>query len=171
MKPRLAAGAIAAAVFLLDRVTKLLIEARVSVWDTHVIIPGFFNIVHTKNRGAAFSMFSETGGDWRPFILIGLALVVAGFVAVMLWQATRPGAVGSIWTRTALALVLGGAIGNLYDRILAGSVTDFLEFYVSRFVWPAFNVADSAITIGACLLLLDLWQGGPARRTPKCTQN
>ncbi|MCX6625591.1 MAG: signal peptidase II [Acidobacteria bacterium] len=163
MQARLSSLCITAGVFLLDRLTKMLIESRVSVWDTHVIIPGFFNIVHTRNKGAAFSILAEASSDWRALLLIGLALAVSTFVAVLLWQATRKQALGSATLRLALALVLGGAIGNLYDRILYGSVTDFLEIYVQRFVWPAFNVADAAISIGAGLLLLDLWQG--RRRT------
>ncbi len=159
MRARLTSFGIAGVVFLLDRLTKMLVENRLSVWDTHVVIPGFFNIVHTRNKGAAFSILAEVNSDWRALFLIGLSLAVSVFVAVLLWKPGKPGAVLSTSMRLGLALVLGGAIGNLYDRILYGSVTDFLEIYVHRFVWPAFNIADSAISVGACLLLLDLWQG------------
>ena len=148
---------IAALVFVLDRATKVLIERNVSIWDTHQVIPGFFNIVHTKNRGAAFGMFSNGNSELRTFLLIGVSVAVLIFVAVLLLQPSRAGFSGSRTTMIGLSLVLGGAIGNIYDRIVSGMVTDFLEFYVGQWHFAAFNVADSAITVGAGLLLLDMW--------------
>ena len=148
---------IAALVFVLDRVTKVLIERNVSIWDTHQVIPGFFNIVHTKNRGAAFGMFSDGTSELRTFLLIGVSIAVLIFVAVLLLQPSRAGFSGSRTTMIGLSLVLGGAIGNIYDRIVSGMVTDFLEFYMGQWHFAAFNVADSAITVGAGLLLLDMW--------------
>ena len=148
---------IAALVFILDRVTKVLIERNVSIWDTHQVIPGFFNIVHTKNRGAAFGMFSDGTSELRTFLLIGVSIAVLIFVAVLLLQPSRAGFSGSRTTMIGLSLVLGGAIGNIYDRIVSGMVTDFLEFYMGQWHFAAFNVADSAITVGAGLLLLDMW--------------
>jgi signal peptidase II len=148
---------IAAFIFVLDRGTKVLIERNVSLWDTHHVIPGFFNIVHTKNRGAAFGMFAEGNSELRTFLLIGVSLLVLLFISVLLLQPTRAGFSGSKMTMIGLSLVLGGAIGNMYDRIVSGMVTDFLEFYVGQWSFAAFNVADSAITIGAGLLLLDMW--------------
>ena len=148
---------IAAVVFSIDRVTKVLIERNVSIWDTHNVIPGFFNIVHTKNRGAAFGMFSDGNSELRTFLLVGVSIAVLIFVAVLLLQPSRAGFSGSRTTMIGLSLVLGGAIGNIYDRIASGMVTDFLEFYVGQWHFAAFNVADSAITIGAGLLLLDMW--------------
>lgn len=159
MRPRFVSFGIAAVVFALDRLTKVLVEDHLAVWETRVVIPGFFNIVHARNKGAAFSILADLNSDWRTLLLVGLSLAVAAFVAVLLWQPPRKGTALPPLTRFALALVLGGAAGNLYDRILYGSVTDFLELYVHRLIWPAFNVADSAITIGACLLLVDLWRG------------
>jgi signal peptidase II len=143
---------LAALVFLLDRITKRIIEARVSVFDTHTVIPGFFDIVHAKNRGAAFSLFADSNSAWRPFFLIGLSLAALLLVAGILRNASRldrPTAFG-------LSLILGGALGNVFDRIVSGAVTDFLDFYVGDLHWPAFNVADSAIVIGSGLLLLSL---------------
>src|SRR5437773_385318 len=143
---------LAAAVFALDRITKRIIEARVSVFDTHTVIPGFFDIVHAKNRGAAFSLFADSNSAWRPFFLIGLSLAALLLVAGILRNASRldrPTAFG-------LSLILGGALGNVFDRIVSGAVTDFLDFYVGDLHWPAFNVADSAIVIGSGLLLLSL---------------
>jgi signal peptidase II len=148
---------IAALVFFFDRVTKVLIERTVSVWDTHSVIPGFFNIVHTKNRGAAFGMFSEGNSEVRTFLLIGVSLVVLLFISLLLLRPSRAGFSGSRITMIGLSLVLGGAIGNIYDRIVSGMVTDFLEFYIGEWHFAAFNVADSAITIGAGLLLIDMW--------------
>ena len=148
---------IAALVFVLDRATKVLIERNVSIWDTLQVIPGFFNIVHSKNRGAAFGMFSEGNSELRTFLLIGVSIAVLIFVAVLLLQPSRAGFSGSRTTMIGLSLVLGGAVGNIYDRIVSGMVTDFLEFYVGQWHFAAFNVADSAITVGAGLLLLDMW--------------
>ena len=148
---------IAALVFVLDRATKVLIERNVSIWDTLQVIPGFFNIVHSKNRGAAFGMFSEGNSELRTFLLIGVSIAVLIFVAVLMLQPSRAGFSGSRTTMIGLSLVLGGAVGNIYDRIVSGMVTDFLEFYVGQWHFAAFNVADSAITVGAGLLLLDMW--------------
>ena len=143
---------LSAAVFTLDRVTKRIIEARLSVFDAHTVIPGFFDIVHARNAGAAFSMFADSTSPWRPFFLIGLSLAALILVAGILRKASRlyrPTAVG-------LSLILGGALGNVFDRIVSGAVTDFLDFYVGSMHWPAFNVADSAIVIGSGLLLLGM---------------
>lgn len=148
---------IAALVFVLDRATKVLIERNVSMWDTLQVIPGFFNIIHTKNRGAAFGMFDDGPSEVRTFLLIGVSIAVLIFVGVLLLQPSRAGFSGSRTTMIGLSLVLGGAVGNIYDRIVSGMVTDFLEFYVGQWHFAAFNVADSAITVGAGLLLLDMW--------------
>jgi len=144
--------ALASIVFALDRLTKRIIESRMSVFDTHTVIPGFFDIVHAQNRGAAFSMFADSTSPWRPFFLIGLSLAALILVAGILRKATtldKPTAIG-------LSLILGGALGNVFDRIVSGAVTDFLDFYVGNLHWPAFNVADSAIVLGSGLLLLSL---------------
>src|SRR5438876_10937751 len=143
---------LAAAIFALDRFTKWIIEARVSVLETHTVIPGFLDIVHARNRGAAFSMFADSNSPWRPFFLIGLSLAALVLVAGILRNAARldrPTAIG-------LSLILGGALGNVFDRIVSGAVTDFLDFYIGDLHWPAFNVADSAIVIGSGLLLVSL---------------
>ena len=148
----LACYGLSAAVFALDRITKRIIEARVSVLDTHIVIPGFFDIVHARNRGAAFSMFADSNSPWRPFFLIGLSLAALVLVAGILRNASRldrPTAIG-------LSLILGGALGNVFDRIVSGAVTDFLDFYIGDLHWPAFNIADSAIVIGSGLLLVSL---------------
>ena len=152
MSPRLGAFSLSAVVFAADRLTKLWIETSMSLTEVHTVIPGFFDIVHSQNRGAAFSLFAESSSAWRAFFLIGVAAVAMVFIAGMLWSAARLDRA----TRVALALIFGGAAGNLFDRIATGTVTDFLDFYVGRLHWPAFNLADSAIVIGSGLLLLDL---------------
>ena len=155
MTRRARSALIPAGVFLLDRVTKIAIARTLPLWDTREVIPGFFNIVHTENAAAAFSLFAGLASGWRRFFLIGSSAAAAVLLSVLLWRdGTR--AVGSRMLSVGLALILGGALGNLYDRVISGTVTDFLELYVGSFRWPAFNVADSAISIGAGLVLLDL---------------
>jgi signal peptidase II len=142
---------LAAVVFSIDRLTKWIIETRVSFSDTFVVIPGFFEIVHSQNRGAAFGLFAETSSAWRKLLLIGFSTVALVVLTVMLWRSSRL----DRKTRFALALILGGAMGNVFDRIRWDRVTDFLLFYIGSYQWPAFNAADSAIVIGSALLLLD----------------
>ena len=156
---RLKAYALSAAVFAVDRVTKAAIEARVSAFDVHTVIPGFFDIVHSQNRGVAFGLMNDSNSAWRTIVLIVFSAVALVLVAGVLWRASRL----DRWTATGLALVLGGAAGNLFDRILWGRVTDFLEFYIGDLHWPTFNLADSSIVIGSGLLLLELLR--PKRQT------
>lgn len=157
---RVAALATAGAVFAADRITKSVIESRVATWETIVVIPGFFNIVHTRNPGAAFSLLATADAGWRSALLVGLSMVAVALLAALLWRSPQPGGA----PRWALSLMLGGALGNLYDRLITGEVTDFLEFYLGRFRWPAFNLADSAISLGAAWIVLDLWRSREAKR-------
>ena len=145
-------------IFALDWVSKRWIEKNVSFWDTHAVIPGLFSIVHAQNRGAAFSLLADAPDAVRGLVLIGLSGIVTLIVAWMFRGALVKPETHTAAGRLALALVLGGALGNLYDRILRGSVTDFLLVYWHDWQWPAFNVADSAISVGAVLLLIDLWR-------------
>ncbi len=160
MDLRRAALVAAGAVFLLDRLTKAFIESRVAPWETIVVIPGFFHIVHTRNPGAAFSLLASADPGWRSVLLVGLSVLAVVLLAVLLWRSPQPAGL-SHW---ALALMLGGALGNLFDRLIRGEVTDFLEFYLGRFRWPAFNIADSAISLGAALIVLDLWRSHASKR-------
>lgn len=164
MDPRLAAYGTGAAIFVVDRLTKGLIDHYVPAWDTRVVIPGFFNIIHTKNPGAAFSLLAGASPEWRNAFLISLSLGALALVATLLWQ--RTGSWHSPSLRLGLSLIFGGALGNIYDRLLYGAVTDFLEFYLGELRWPAFNIADSAITIGAALVVLDMWR---SRHAPQRT--
>ena len=140
-------------VVVLDRVSKLYIRSSYAEWDITVVIPHIFNIVHAENFGAAFSMLASAPPVVRAILLIGVSLLVMTTVGVMLWRLPKnTGALMSI----SLALVFGGAFGNLWDRIFRGSVTDFLQVFIGSYEFPSFNVADSAITIGAALLVIDL---------------
>ena len=144
--------AIAFAIVALDRLTKWIIATRISLHDGITVIPNFFRIVHVENPGAAFGLFAESSSEWRLALLIAFSLLALVIVGWMLWKNSH--AVGI--TGTALALILGGALGNLWDRALVGHVTDFLEFHVGSYYWPSFNVADSAIVVGAILLVGDI---------------
>jgi signal peptidase II len=139
-------------VFAVDRLTKSFIDSHVSPFDVHPVIPGFFDIVHSQNRGVAFGLMNDSNSVWRTAVLIVFSAAALLLVAGMLWRASRL----DRWTAMGLALVLGGAAGNLFDRIVWGSVTDFLEFYIRDWHWPTFNVADSCVVIGSGLLLLEL---------------
>src|SRR5581483_12496474 len=150
--PRVKWYGIAAVVFAVDRLTKWLIETRVGAYDVHTIIPGFFDIVHSQNRGVAFGLMNESTSTWRSVVLVVFSGVALAVVAGLLWKNSRLDRL----TANGLALILGGAGGNLFDRIVWGRVTDFLEFYVGTLHWPTFNVADSCIVVGSGLLLLDL---------------
>lgn len=153
--------AVALLVVLADRLTKIAIAGSMTALDSISVLPGWLRIVHTENPGAAFGVLADGNPILRTAVLIGISTVVLVFVASALWSRKSSFAAGS--TRLGLALILGGAIGNLYDRIVHGTVTDFIEVYHGSWSFPAFNVADSAITIGALLLLLDLLR---ARRKP-----
>lgn len=158
MSARPAAFAIAALIFALDRATKVWIERTVTLWDTYHVIPGFFDIVHAKNKGAAFGMFADSEHPLRTTLLIGISVAVLLFISYVLLRPGRAGFSTTRMTTVALAFLLGGALGNIYDRAVYGEVTDFLEFYTGSWRFAAFNVADSAITTGAALLILDMWR-------------
>ena len=157
MSLRLRSALIILAVAALDRASKLYIRAQVSPWDVIPVIPGIFNIVHAENPGAAFSMLAEAPPLVRGILLVGVSLVVMGIIGVMLW---RLPANASLLVSLPLALVFSGALGNLWDRILRGTVTDFVQVFIGAYEFPSFNVADSAISIGAALLAVDLLRSG-----------
>lgn len=145
---------LAALVVVLDQITKLAIMDSLTAYQDVVALTGFFNLVHVHNTGAAFSLFADQPGWQRGFFVV-LALVAAGVILYLL-RRTR----GQPLFCAALALILGGAVGNLIDRVLYGHVIDFLDFYLGTWHWPAFNVADSAITLGAALLIWDSFRKG-----------
>lgn len=141
-------------VVIADRVTKVRIQQSMTMFDARPVIPGWLRIVHSENPGAAFGVLAEGNPLLRSVVLIGISTLVLAFVAAALWSRRSAFTAGA--TRVGLGLILGGAIGNLFDRIAHGTVTDFVEVYHGSWSFPAFNVADSAITVGAIFLLLDL---------------
>jgi len=140
---------LSALVLILDQLTKLAVIERLTAYVDVIVITGFFNLVHVHNTGAAFSLFADQPG-WQRGFFVGVA-AVASAVILYLLRKTQGRRSFSI----ALALILGGAIGNVIDRILYGHVIDFLDVHVAGWHWPAFNIADSAITLGAAMLIWD----------------
>jgi signal peptidase II len=144
---------VSAAVIVLDRFTKLFVARHVALYFGNVqVIPNCFSITHVENTGAAFSLFADWSPGIRIPLLVGFSTIAMVVVCYLLWNSARK----FTFTGLGLAFILGGAIGNLYDRVLFGRVTDFLHFYIGAHVWPDFNLADSAIVTGATLLVLDL---------------
>jgi len=143
---------IAALVVLADRITKDIVAARIALHDSIVVIPGLFRLTHIQNRGAAFGIFDDASGDWKITILILFSIVAMAVVAGLLWKNGH--ALNA--TGVGLSLVLGGAVGNLWDRLADRRVVDFLDFYLGTYHWPAFNLADSAIVIGALILVAEI---------------
>ncbi len=143
-------------IVLLDRGTKTLIEALTVEGWRHELVHNFIYLVHSRNPGIAFGAFADSASPETRLFLIISSLVVMVIIAWMLLAGKSDSFVGA----TGLALLLGGAAGNVTDRILHGSVTDFFEVWFGTYHYPAFNVADSAITIGAVLILLDVLSGG-----------
>jgi signal peptidase II len=162
MNPRLRTASIAAAVVLIDRITKMYVRSAFTSWDVTPVIAGFFNIVHTENPGAAFGILADSPSKWSSMLLVTISLVVMAIIGVMLWRPRGASQQNSMqspgFASVGLALVFGGAVGNVWDRLFRGTVTDFLQVFFGSYEFPSFNAADSAITIGALLLLIDLWR-------------
>jgi signal peptidase II len=151
------------AVIVLDQWTKWLVEAYLPHHATQPVVPGFFNLTHVRNSGVAFGLFASDGsgggGGWLLTVL-GLGALVA--VGLYFWYTPSRDRVLLV----ALALVVGGAVGNLIDRVSSGAVTDFLDVYVGLHHWPSFNVADSAISIGIVLMAIDSFRPRHPHESP-----
>ncbi|MBZ5571592.1 MAG: signal peptidase II [Acidobacteriia bacterium] len=143
---------IALSIVLLDRATKWAVAKNISLHDGIQIIPGFCRLTHVENRGAAFGLFADSPAQWKIAMLVLFSIVALVVVLALLWRNSH----AMTTTGIGLALILGGAVGNLWDRLLNGRVVDFLLFYVGQYQWPAFNVADSAIVCGAGLLVIEI---------------
>jgi signal peptidase II len=141
---------LSAAVVLLDQITKLAANAALVYAEPVPVVPSFFNLTLMYNRGAAFSFLSDAAG-WQRWFFVAVSLGAS--VLLLFWlRRLKP----EQWILAlALSLVLGGAVGNLIDRLWLGHVIDFIQLYYKDFYWPAFNIADSAITVGAVLLVWD----------------
>ncbi|WP_305044717.1 signal peptidase II [Geoalkalibacter sp.] len=141
-----------AVILPLDQLTKIYIDRRFALYESVTVIENFFNITYVRNPGAAFGILAESAFRIPFFITIGLVATVG-----ILWYISRLEPERK-WLPLALALVLSGAVGNLIDRVRLGEVIDFLDVHWYQHHWPAFNVADSAITLGVGMLLIDLWR-------------
>ncbi|WP_006786284.1 signal peptidase II [Thiorhodospira sibirica] len=139
---------LSALIIILDQLTKWFAERTLPLFEPVAILP-FLNFTLVYNTGAAFSLLSQAGG-WQRWFFVSLALVVSVFIIVWLKQ-LKP---EERLTATGLALLLGGAIGNLIDRLWHGKVIDFIDMHVAGYHWPAFNIADAAISMGAVLLII-----------------
>ena len=137
-------------VFVLDRSSKVMISKMIAL-NSGVNIAPFLILVHTRNYGAAFS-FLDIAGGWQRWLLVAMPIIIC--IAVINWLTKLR---GQPWLAAALALVIGGALGNLYGRLLYGYVVDFLYFHIGHYAWPAFNVADSAVCVGAAIILWHLF--------------
>jgi signal peptidase II len=142
---------LAAVIVVIDQITKYFIRQHFVLHESLYVTP-FFNLVHVRNTGAAFSLFADAGG-WQRAFFIGVAVIASVWVVWLLRRHPE-----QKWFCLALALILGGAIGNLIDRVWLGSVVDFVQVHYGGWYFPAFNVADSAISVGAVLMIWDgLW--------------
>ena len=150
---------LAVGVVAFDHLTKRFVTHHVRPGQAHTIIPHVLRVTHVLNTGAAFSAFADsTSPEAVRYGLIAFSILAIVIVAGMLWKAGPE----STSSGVALALILGGATGNLYDRVHLHHVVDFIEVHIIHYHWPDFNVADSAIVIGACLLLLEIFRPQPA---------
>lgn len=147
-------------VFGVDQWSKHLVEEWMSPYETRPVIPGFFDIVRSSNSGVAFGIFANSPSSYRLALLLSFSVIALVLLAWLLWRNRNT----DTYSNTAVALIFGGAAGNVFDRIRAGSVTDFLDFYSGSHHWYIFNVADTAISIGAGLLLLSMLRRSAAER-------
>ena len=143
---------LSAFVFIMDQLVKWLVVQEFSLYEQMPVLP-FFSLTLAYNTGAAFSFLGSASG-WQRWFLSAIAIVVSAMLVGWLKQLRK----NETWLACSLSLVLGGALGNLYDRVIHGQVTDFLLFYYDNWYFPAFNIADMAITMGAAMLILDMFR-------------
>ncbi|HET8759800.1 MAG TPA: signal peptidase II [Nitrospiria bacterium] len=147
-RPGLAATIIAAILVVSDQATKVVIQRTMMLHETIPVMPSV-SLTYTRNPGAAFSLLADAHPTFRAWFFLAVSVVALILIAVFLRRVER----GDWWSLTALSLILGGAIGNLLDRVRYGEVVDFIDLYVGQYHWPVFNVADSGITVGMLMLL------------------
>lgn len=145
---------IIASVLAADQATKHAIEKYTSADYLHVVFPGILNLIHTHNPGVAFSLFADSRSPAVRFMLLAFSIAVIIFLFWLLAAERAGGRIGQI----GMAMILGGALGNVFDRVTQRGVTDFIDLHIQSHHWPTFNVADSAIVIGAALVLLELFR-------------
>ncbi|CAM4001461.1 MULTISPECIES: signal peptidase II [Vibrio] len=142
---------LAALIFIVDIAIKLVVMNSMGYgWANRIEVLPFFNLLYVHNYGAAFSFLGDQSG-WQRWLFTGIAIAVCGMLT--LWMRKLPKT--EKWNNIAYALIIGGALGNVFDRVIHGFVVDYLDFFVGNYHWPAFNLADSAICIGAAMVILD----------------
>jgi len=140
-------------ILLADQWTKNLIQQKLFLHQAVEVLPGFFNLVHVRNTGGAFGIFGGEKGGISSFLFVAVSLIAIGIILFLFHKTKEDETMLSL----SFSLILSGAIGNLIDRLRYGEVVDFLDFHLSSYHWPAFNIADSAICIGIGLMALELW--------------
>lgn len=150
---------LAGVVLALDQATKFLVQANLGPRDAVPIIPGYLDLVHVLNLGAAFGFLNQEGLGWQRWFFIAASLLACGVIFWLLHSREGDHRLGA----TGLGLILGGAVGNLVDRVRTGLVVDFLDFHVGGWHWPAFNVADTGISCGVFLLIISMYATGRQR--------
>lgn len=151
-------GAIASAVIILDQITKYLVMKYIPRHSFIRIIPGFFDLTYVRNPGAAFGILSGDHGIWRNIFFVAVTVIALTVIIVLIRKTHERLLVA------AFSLIAGGAVGNLIDRVRFGEVVDFIEWYIRTYHWPTFNVADSAISVGVVLLVVDMFLKKPENR-------
>ena len=141
---------LAAVILVADQAAKLVVQQSLALWERIAVIPGLFNLVHYRNPGAAFGLMDGPNLPWRDALLIGITALAVGLILYMLLTSRSR----DTWLCLGLGAILGGAVGNLVDRIRLGMVLDYLDLYLGSFHWPAFNLADAAISLGAVTVLI-----------------
>jgi signal peptidase II len=149
---RIAWVVIAVVVFVGDQVTKAVVEHLIPERTAVAVLPHFLNLIHTKNAGAAFGLLSDSPAPWKTVLLIVVSSLLLAMVIGIMWRNRQLQWASSV----GLALILGGALSNLFDRVRFGRVVDFIDVYCRSYHWPTFNLADSAIVVGAGFLVFQL---------------
>ena len=139
-------------VLVADRLSKFLVDRFMPLGAYKVLIPELLNLMHTTNSGVAFGFLADSGSPWTAPVLVIFSAAVIGFLIWLLISGRAGGFLGQV----GMAMILGGACGNVFDRVLRHSVTDFIDFHLGRYHWYTFNFADSAIVIGAALVVIEL---------------
>ena len=153
-------------ILLSDQWTKHIVQQRLFLHRTVEVIPGFFNLVHVRNRGGAFGIFGGQGDGFSSFLFVAVSLIAIGTILFLFARLKEEETSLSL----SFSLVLGGALGNLIDRLHYGAVIDFLDFHLLAHHWPAFNIADSAICVGIGLMALELFIRDNRRKTPNSSR-
>jgi signal peptidase II len=143
---------VAGLIVCLDQITKALVDRYMALYESRSLVDGLLKLTYVQNRGAAFGILSDAELPYQSWLFAVVSLLALAAIAVYAWKLPA----GSRMPRLALALIMGGAIGNLLDRLRLGHVVDFVDVFWGAHHWPAFNVADSAISVGVVLLLLDI---------------